>query len=53
MKKKRIVVTGMGIVSAFGNDIDLFYKKLLDGNSCVTTITEFNVDDYPTKIGSC
>lgn len=50
MKKKRIVITGMGIVSAFGNDIDSFYKDLLDGKSSVTTITEFDVEDYTTKI---
>ena len=28
-KKRRVVVTGMGIVSCFGDDVDLFYEKLL------------------------
>ena len=25
--KKRIVVTGMGVVSCFGNDVDVFYDR--------------------------
>lgn len=48
--KKRIVITGMGVVSCFGNDVDLFYQNLLAGNSGITTITEFPCDDYPTRI---
>lgn len=26
--KKRIVITGMGVVSCFGNDVDTFYDKV-------------------------
>ena len=33
MKKKRVVVTGMGIVSCFGTDIDAFYNQLLVGKA--------------------
>lgn len=50
MKKKRVVITGMGIVSAFGNDVDTFYNDLLLGKSAVTKITHFDVSDYPTQI---
>ncbi len=49
MSKKRIVVTGMGIVSCFGNDIDLFYQNLLAGKSGVTPIETFACEDYPTR----
>lgn len=49
MKKKRIVVTGMGIVSCFGNDVDLFYNALLEGKSGVKTINHFPCDDYATR----
>lgn len=49
MRKKRIVVTGMGVVSCFGNDVDVFYQNLLAGNSGITTITEFPCEDYPTR----
>lgn len=52
MKKKRIVVTGMGVVSCFGNDVDVFYKNLLEGNSGVKTITEFPCEDFPTRFAA-
>jgi len=35
MEKKRCVITGIGIVSCFGTDKDLYYKKLLEGISGV------------------
>lgn len=41
MAKKRIVVTGMGLVSCLGNDIDLFYQQLLEGKSGVRMISHF------------
>lgn len=49
MSKKRIVVTGMGIVSCFGNDVDVFYQNLLAGKSGIAPITEFPCEDYPTR----
>lgn len=49
MAKKRIVVTGMGIVSCFGDDVDLFYQKLLAGESGIGPIQEFPCQDYPTR----
>lgn len=52
MSKKRIVVTGMGIVSCFGNDVDAFYNALLAGTSGVKTITHFPCEDYPTRFAA-
>ena len=49
MAKKRIVVTGMGIVSCFGTDIDTFYQQLLAGKSGIVPIEEFPCADYPTR----
>jgi 3-oxoacyl-[acyl-carrier-protein] synthase II len=49
MSKKRIVVTGMGVVSCFGNDVDIFYQNLLLGKSGIVPITEFPCEDYPTR----
>lgn len=51
-KRKRVVVTGMGVVSCFGNDVEQFYKALLDGKSGVRSITAFPCDDYPTRIAA-
>lgn len=50
MGKKRIVVTGMGLVSCFGTDIDLFYKQLLEGKSGISPITGFDCQDMTTRI---
>ena len=50
--KKRIVVTGMGLVSCFGNDYDKFYDKLLAGTSGVGMIDRFDTTDFPTKFAA-
>jgi beta-ketoacyl-acyl-carrier-protein synthase II len=50
--KKRVVITGMGLVSCFGTDVDLFYKLLLEGKSGVKPITTFDVSDFPTQIAA-
>lgn len=52
MTKKRIVVTGMGIVSCFGQDVDVFYDNLLAGNSGVVPISLFPCEEYPTRIAA-
>ncbi len=49
MARKRIVVTGMGIVSCFGTDVDHFYEQLLQGVSGIVPIEGFPVADYPTR----
>lgn len=52
MAKKRIVVTGLGVVSCFGSDVDQFYEKLLQGKSGASAITHFKTDDFPTRIAA-
>eukprot|EP00798_Chlamydomonas_sp_ICE-L_P022625 gene22625-29768_t len=46
---QRVVITGMGCASVFGNDTDVFYQKLLDGVSGIKTIDRFDISEYPTK----
>lgn len=48
-KKRRVVVTGMGVVSCFGSDVDQFYQSLLDGKSGIKPISQFPCDEYPTR----
>ncbi|XP_042018943.1 3-oxoacyl-[acyl-carrier-protein] synthase II, chloroplastic-like [Salvia splendens] len=48
--KKRIVITGMGLVSVFGTDIDVYYNKLLAGESGITPIDRFDASNYPVRI---
>eukprot|EP00798_Chlamydomonas_sp_ICE-L_P006500 gene6500-3139_t len=50
--KQRIVITGMGVASVFGNDHDVFYSKLCDGVSGVKTIDRFDISEYPTKFAA-
>jgi len=52
MSKKRIVVTGMGIVSCFGTDVDQFYDSLLAGKSGVCPITAFPCEKLPTRFAA-
>lgn len=49
MSKKRVVVTGLGIVSCLGNDVNLFYKHLLAGTSGISNITDFPCEEFPTR----
>lgn len=51
MQRKRIVVTGLGVVSCFGNEVDRFYQQLLEGKSGISTITEFPCEEFPTRFG--
>ena len=48
--KKRIVITGMGLVSVFGSDIDVYYNKLLAGESAISLIDRFDTSDFAVKI---
>ncbi|KAJ6341639.1 hypothetical protein OIU78_009737 [Salix suchowensis] len=43
--KKRVVITGMGLVSVFGSGIDTFYDKLLEGESGISLIDRFGYID--------
>jgi 3-oxoacyl-[acyl-carrier-protein] synthase II len=52
MARKRIVVTGMGIVSCFGTDVEHFYAELLAGKSGVKPIEGFPCSDWPTRIAA-
>ncbi|XVF87187.1 hypothetical protein PTKIN_Ptkin18bG0099000 [Pterospermum kingtungense] len=47
--KKRVVITGMGLVSVFGNDVDAYYDKLLAGESGVGPIDKFDASEFPTR----
>jgi len=49
--KKRIVITGMGVASCFGNDINTFYDSLLAGKSGIDTISRFDASEFPTNFG--
>ncbi|KAM7271738.1 hypothetical protein ACFE04_030952 [Oxalis oulophora] len=49
--KKRVVITGVGLVSVFGNDPDVYYDRLLAGESGVGLIDRFDASKFPTRFG--
>lgn len=48
-KRKRIVITGMGVVSCLGHDVNHFYQNLLAGVSGISPITAFPCEEYTTR----
>ncbi|XP_042495546.1 3-oxoacyl-[acyl-carrier-protein] synthase I, chloroplastic-like isoform X2 [Macadamia integrifolia] len=49
--KKRVVITGMGVASVFGNNVDVFYDRLLSGESGIDIIDRFDASKFPTRFG--
>ncbi len=50
MEKRRVVVTGLGVVSPVGIGTETFWQALLSGKSGVGPITQFDTTDFPIKI---
>lgn len=48
--KRRVVVTGLGIVSPVGNSKDEFWASLIGGKSGVGPLTSFDCRDYASRI---
>ncbi|NCP08303.1 MAG: beta-ketoacyl-[acyl-carrier-protein] synthase II [Deltaproteobacteria bacterium CG_4_8_14_3_um_filter_51_11] len=48
---RRVVVTGMGMVSPLGTGVENNWKALCEGVSGIGPITKFDVSDFPTRIG--
>lgn len=51
MANKRVVVTGLGIVSPVGNSVPAAWANILAGKSGVGPITLFDVSNFPVRIG--
>ncbi|MGP9808762.1 beta-ketoacyl-ACP synthase II [Halomonas sp. AOP12-C2-37] len=45
-----IVITGMGMVSPLGNNVNTSWERLLEGQSGISTISRFDTSDIPIKI---
>lgn len=50
--KHRVVVTGMGTVTALGEDLGTLWDNLMAGKSGVSLIEAFDVSEYPTRIAA-
>jgi 3-oxoacyl-[acyl-carrier-protein] synthase II len=48
--KRRVVVTGLGIISPVGNDVATAWASILAGKSGIGPITHFDASTFPTRI---
>ena len=51
MKDRKVVITGMGVVSPVGNDLETFWKSLTSGITGIRHIQHFDVSNYDCQIG--
>lgn len=51
MSKRRVVVTGLGIVSPVGSTVPTAWEAILNGRSGIGPITRFDVSGFPVRIG--
>lgn len=51
MSRRRVVVTGMGMVSPLGNDVPSSWQSILAGRSGIAPITHMDVSAYSTHFG--
>ena len=49
MSKRRVVVTGLGLVTPVGNTVDTTWKALLSGKSGIAPITKFDASEFSTR----
>lgn len=47
---RRVVVTGTGVISPVGNNVESFWRNLVDGYCGIEVIADFPTDDLPVKI---
>ena len=48
---RRVVITGLGMVSPLGGDVQSSWSRLIEGESGAVAIDSFDVSDLPCKIG--
>lgn len=48
---KRVVITGLGVLSCLGHDVDTFWKNLVNGECGIDYIEGFPTDGFEVKIG--
>ncbi len=50
--KKRVVITGLGVVHSLGNDVETFWNAIKEGKNGIKTITKFDTTNFTTKVGA-
>ena len=52
MDRRRVVITGMGVVSSLGLNLKDFWEGLAAGKSGIKQISRFDISDYPVKVAA-
>ena len=52
MARKRVVVTGLGMLSPLGSNVTSSWKKIIEGSSGVKVIDKFDTSDFETKFAA-
>lgn len=52
MNKRRVAITGLGVVSPLGNDVQSTWANLLAGQSGIAPIQQFDASAFPTYIAA-
>ncbi len=50
--KKRVVITGAGVVSSLGMGVDQFWSNIKEGRCGIKSITRFDTEGYTTKVAA-
>lgn len=50
MSKRKVAITGLGIISPVGNTVSEAWENVIAGKSGITRITRFDVSDFSSKI---
>jgi 3-oxoacyl-[acyl-carrier-protein] synthase II len=50
--KRRVVVTGMGVITPVGNDVATTWRSLIEGKSGTAPITKFDATNFPVKFAA-
>ena len=51
MSKRRVVVTGLGLITPVGNDVETSWNNIVNGKSGIGPIEHFDVSAYTTRFG--
>lgn len=51
MSSRRVVVTGLGLITPVGNDVDSAWKAIVNGQSGINKIEHFDTSDFSTQFG--
>ncbi|MDP4132654.1 MAG: beta-ketoacyl-ACP synthase II [Bacillota bacterium] len=49
---RKVVVTGMGVISPIGNDVQTFWNSLIEGKNGIDQITHFDASEFKCKIAA-